>query len=137
MKLKWDEKMRINIGFMDQEHQELMVAIEDTLANVDFMIPDEESIDKFINLEERMKNHFSHEELLMREYGYPDLNQHISSHLKILLKLEKFKELFYTTGLNQNQLRRIEQNVNFLFKNHLLEEDRALERFVHSNPKVK
>jgi len=130
MLVKWNEKMRIGIEFMDKEHKELLQEVQDVLESVDFLIPSEEDIDKYLVLEAMILKHFDHEELLMRQYHYPKIDEHIDNHNKILEKIERFKALFYTTGLNEKQLSHIESEVNYSFKAHMLEEDKELEEFV-------
>jgi len=132
MQVKWNEKMRVGIEFMDKEHKELLQEVQDVLESVDFLIPSEEDIDKYLILEAMILKHFDHEELLMRQYHYPKTDEHIDNHNKILEKIERFKAVFYSTGLNKKQLQHIESEVNNSFIAHMLEEDKELEEYVNS-----
>lgn len=132
MYVKWDERLELGIDFMDSEHKELIEEIDEVLETVDFKVPTDEGIERFYLLECMILIHFDHEELLMRQCEYPAIEEHLESHNRIVDKMNRFKEVFYTRGLDETTLERIQTEVRYVFKNHLLEEDRQLEVFVHS-----
>jgi len=131
MHVKWDDRLTLGVDFMDQEHKDIIEKLEDVLQTLDFNAPSESDIKKFMAFEEAVTNHFAHEELMMHQYGYPKLEVHAKAHEKIVRKIVKYKEMFLTTSIDQTMLERIESDVAYIFKLHLLEEDRELEVFVH------
>lgn len=136
MSIKWDKRFEVGIDFMDHEHEEIINKMLTVVSNIDFELPSDEDIDLYIEFEEMVARHFNHEELLMRQYAYPDMDNHIEAHRNILTRISRFKEKYYTTGLNESDLKRIDSEVNYLFKLHLMEEDRELEVFVHEKMKT-
>ncbi len=131
MHVKWDEKLELGIAFMDQEHKAIIETISKLMSTLDFSQPNEEDVDSFEAFEEQVIAHFYHEELLMRQYKYPEFDSHAEAHKKILDRIDRFKKKYCRTGLNKTDLERIQSEVKFLFRMHLLEEDRELEGYVH------
>ena len=131
MQMKWDERLELGIAFMDQEHKEIIETIAKMLATMDFEKPNTKDVDIFEAFEDQVIMHFYHEELLMRQYKYPRFESHVEAHKQILERIDRFKEKYCRTGLNNTDLERIHSEVKYLFKNHLLEEDSDLEGYVH------
>lgn len=131
MHLKWDKRLELGITFMDQEHKEILETIAKLLTSIDFANPNQDDVKSFEAFEDLVIAHFYHEELLMRQYKYPAFDTHIEAHKKILQRIDRFKEKYCKMGLNKTDLERIHSEVKYLFKMHLLEEDRDLEGFVH------
>lgn len=131
MHVKWDERLHLGVDFMDEEHRAIIEKLEKLLQRIDFEAPSEEDTDVFIEFEDTIVNHFAHEELMMHQYAYPKLELHVQAHSKILEKINRYKELFLTSGLTEQVMERVEADVAYIFKMHLLEEDRDLEVFVH------
>ena len=136
MSIKWDKRLKLGISFMDTEHEDILNKMKRVIENIDYQLPSDEDVDKYIELEEMISLHFNHEELLMRQYTYPDMNDHLKAHEKIQTRISRFKEKYYTTGFDESDLKRIDSEVNYLFKVHLLEDDRDLEVFVHEKMKI-
>jgi len=116
---------------MDTEHQEILTEIQAVLGLVNFKVPCQGDIDRFISLEGSILNHFNHEELLMRQYAYPKLEEHLLEHQRMMSKVRRFNELFYTTGINEKQFQKVEHDIEFWFKIHIFEADRELEMYVN------
>lgn len=131
MSIKWDERLKLGIEFMDIEHKMIMEKMISLMKSIDFDLPSDDDADRFYEFEEAMALHFEHEELMMRQYTYPDIEKHLKSHNRILDRINRYKEKYYTTGFEESDIKRIDSDVNYLFKMHLLEEDRDLEVFVH------
>ncbi len=92
MHVKWDEKLELGIAFMDQEHKAIIETISKLMSTLDFSQPNEEDVDSFEAFEEQVIAHFYHEELLMRQYKYPEFDSHAEAHKKILDRIDRFKK---------------------------------------------
>lgn len=96
---KWGPEYCINVEQIDSQHEQL-VEWNNELANVNTGENNDAIIGKVLkNLVEYMQTHFSVEEKLMREIGFPELTQHITLHKKlatevtaILIRLKKGKK---------------------------------------------
>ncbi|MBB6479578.1 bacteriohemerythrin [Spirochaeta isovalerica] len=90
MFIEWkDEKFGLGISTIDTQHREL-ITITNQLHNiVDRENHQKEAIRILKQLYAYTSYHFTSEEALQKEYGYPDLNGHIATHRSFK---EKIKE---------------------------------------------
>jgi hemerythrin-like metal-binding protein len=88
---KWDNEYSVNIFVIDNHHKKLF-DIMNSLYALMAEGADDDSIIKIINeLLDYTNYHFSEEEKMMEQVGYPELNQHRQLHRDFIAKLEEAK----------------------------------------------
>ena len=89
--MHWSPNLSVGIDFMDNEHQELMVAINQ-LHELLSSGQQERLADSLTELLRQTREHFEHEENTMREKGYRHLTHHKHLHDALLEELEEFRD---------------------------------------------
>ncbi len=90
----WDEAITTGVSSMDTEHQlqvNLVNALEEVLRDGGERELAEQT---FAQLVEFTLVHFHSEELVMRLYGFPELEVHAAAHLKLLEQVESIMERY-------------------------------------------
>ena len=126
--IDWDNSYRTGHHMVDRQHQELFRMVNDLhrsiLAGQGRQVLNS-TLEKLVNY---TVQHFSAEERLMREVGYPSTSDHMAKHIDLatrvseLVGMYKSGEVVLTITLSR-----------FLadwLKNHIKEDDMALIQFV-------
>ena len=84
----WRDSYVIGNASIDSEHQHLF-----KLANDFFEANDKlKKIDCAMRLFKYTREHFDHEEQLMRDIGYPEISAHVQQHTHLIGKLNEVAE---------------------------------------------
>ncbi|MGB0696520.1 MAG: bacteriohemerythrin [Rhodospirillaceae bacterium] len=127
-KFVWIEAYRVGHPVVDADHQGLFALINE-LDQADIT---DGLLGEILNrLEDYAKNHFAREEELMRQGGYPDLEEHMKGH-------RNFEEWVHTVKATYRRAAespfQISDLVNGFLQDwlvhHILEEDMAYRDFV-------
>lgn len=113
------------IKSVDHEHQvqiRLMKLLKRTLENGD----DEHEVSD--QLAEYTRAHFMSEELLMRQYEYPDFDDHVQDHERLL---DWFDEISNRQADRASKLRAL-QEMTAIFLRHIGSRDERLHEFLGS-----
>jgi hemerythrin-like metal-binding protein len=87
--LDWKDEYCVGIDSIDQQHRKLVNLINQLQTAVDYSTGEEferEALDELVNY---TKTHFSYEEGLMSDNGYPDFEPHKAVHEKMIKKVEE------------------------------------------------
>ena len=84
MAIEWDERYRIGDQTIDEEHQELF-QIAGRFLNA---TSQESRRATAAELRSYTKKHFSHEEMLMHDVGYPFIATHVKLHDNLIARLD-------------------------------------------------
>jgi hemerythrin len=100
MAYKWDSKYLINVKILDKQHQELF-----RLLNELYELPNHSGCDENLNrilgeLIDYASEHLDLEEAMMREYHYPETEQHQREHDSFRREVERQLALFKEKKLN-------------------------------------
>ena len=88
--LQWNEFPRMNVEFMDKDHEECLMLIHELLAMMDNAQTDTAAIsDKLALLATHLQHHFAHEESAMEESGFPPYYVHKTEHDSVLQQLQQ------------------------------------------------
>lgn len=88
MSIEWSERYSLGNERIDLQHQELL-----QLAGVAIGTQDKASYQLAVmQLYRHFRIHFADEESLMREVGYPEVNEHCSLHLAMITRLNEISE---------------------------------------------
>ena len=87
--VEWKNEYSVGIDSIDKQHKTLINLINQLNTAVDYSTGDEferEALDKLV---EYTKVHFSYEEGLMEQNGYPDFAAHKAQHVEMIKKVEE------------------------------------------------
>lgn len=116
--MQWDKTMSVGEDELDDQHQQLIILINEAYESI--QRHDEHMMSELIDkMRDYARMHFSYEEELLRQQGYPDLDDHIASHDKFSSDVDEFqKNQFERTNLSQ-----IFVYLSRWLTSHIMEED--------------
>jgi hemerythrin len=123
MAIEWDEKYRIGNDAIDGEHRELFGIANRFLKATGI----EETHAAALELRLYTKEHFRHEEVLMREVGYPLTATHLRLHADLISKLDDIESKIQNGELHQVDK---EEFINYRFIKHIAAMDAPLVVYV-------
>lgn len=132
MDIKWNDKISIDHGVLDEEHK-IFIDIANKFIHQDKKFSDLNQARKFlVDLKEHLLLHFKNEEDYQREIGYSNMVAHHEQHQSMLFFLDEIINKI-DNGKN-DQLHVIDKLTtklltDFLVK-HMLEEDMKMRDFV-------
>ncbi len=127
VQVEWDESLSVGVQDFDDEHKILIGMINDlhdAVLNHDRTL---DLSDVLKSLGDYVKVHFSHEEKLFRELGYPDAETHCLEHATFVGEIDLF-----WNGLEKGQGTLSMQIIQFLKEwlvNHIQKSDKAYTEF--------
>lgn len=88
MALKWSESLATGHQQIDEQHQSIFQSLEhlETAVREDRAMY---AVYAITRLTHYVQNHFAAEEALMRQHGYPGIEQHIAEHEKLRSKVRE------------------------------------------------
>lgn len=92
--IAWKDEYNTGIAAIDDEHRELVSAINRLHEELDGAGMRRTVISFFEDLKKEIAAHFTHEEVLMRERGYEELGRHKADHDRLLEELTDIKEAY-------------------------------------------
>jgi len=87
--LQWKSEYSVGIDSIDQQHKKLVNLINQLQTAVKYSTGEEferEALDELVGY---TKTHFSYEEGLMEQNGYPDFDAHKAQHVKMIKQVEE------------------------------------------------
>ncbi len=90
--IAWKAIYETSIVTLDNEHRELIVEINRLYEAIRDKREAEVLEGILTMLEKYTVDHFEHEEQLMSQYGYPDLEEHKKVHRDLIQTVEELKE---------------------------------------------
>jgi hemerythrin len=116
--IKWDDQLSVKNAKIDSQHQTLITMIND-LHDSMMAGKGKEVMQKTIQgLVRYAKEHFSTEEQMFLQYGYPDAANHQKEHKKFIEKIDEFSNDFSAGKIGLSI-----EVMNFLsdwLKNHIM-----------------
>ncbi len=89
MAIEWLERYILGDAEIDAQHQTLFALVNELLAATE----KSHVTDAVANLFKHTRDHFAHEEAVMRRMNYPGLRTHVEQHNTLLSKLGNASEL--------------------------------------------
>ncbi|MDH5613304.1 MAG: bacteriohemerythrin [Gammaproteobacteria bacterium] len=87
--LPWKDEYSVGIESIDQQHKKLINLINQLQTAVKYSTGEEferEALDELVNY---TKTHFTYEEGIMEQNGYPGFESHKSQHVRMIKKVEE------------------------------------------------
>jgi hemerythrin-like metal-binding protein len=92
--IKWNDELSVDNIIIDKQHKELFRLIND-FYNAIVEKKGKEATQRAIeDMEDYIKTHFTSEEIMMKNAGYDDLEQHLKEHKFYVEKVRDLRERF-------------------------------------------
>lgn len=126
---QWREEFKVNIHSMDTHHKRLF-EIANSILESQRHDSDRSRLEKaFDALFEYTKYHFRCEELLMKQYGFPQYDEHVAHHKDMLLKVRAVgKKIGASKSLKEIDFKLF---LEAWLVSHLLSDDRKYGTFLN------
>jgi hemerythrin-like metal-binding protein len=96
--LTWRDDFNVGVAKFDEDHKHLVDLINelhDAMSRGKGMSALESVLDRLLDYS---RSHFKSEEDLMREHGYPELEEHAADHQKLLERAESYRDKLSNGG---------------------------------------
>ena len=139
-KFDWDPDLETGIEIVDEQHRKYFVLLNSYLEKTSGPLSDSNQffdlLEKFSFLHQYAKEHFSTEELIMQEAGYPEFESHRDEHLYFERHVEELYEQLKVEGFSQELAREANYYIIEWFVDHIREADMDLVEFLHNKISV-
>lgn len=85
----WKDAYNVGIDSIDQQHRKLVNLINQLTTAVDYSTGENFEREALAELVDYTKTHFSYEEALMEDNGYPDFEAHRAQHKAMIAEVDK------------------------------------------------
>jgi len=124
-------ELKSHVKEIDEQHQWLFDLIN-AFDSVGKGIHSDDEIEEMLTgLNEYVAEHFTYEEGLMVESGYPDFDWHHNWHRGYILKLERLKEEFILNGVSEEFDYILREFVEKWIVTHIRNVDTSLGTFIN------
>jgi len=126
---KWCADRSVGIDEIDDDHRRLIMFL-DNLFTACFAGQGPQVLKKILGeLMQYTRQHFSHEEDVMRRIGYPDLEDHRSMHAELVTELDDIIEQFEISNSHELSNKTLQFLEDWL-THHILIEDKKIGKFI-------
>ena len=123
--------MSVDLVSIDAEHQVLI----DLLNRFGEFLERGESVDAarelFDDIVEHTVAHFAHEERVMRNIGYPELDKHLKQHATLVENASALREELKSAS-DLSQLTPVTVFLNHMVLKHMMESDTYIRAHIHA-----
>jgi hemerythrin-like metal-binding protein len=95
--INWSDSLSVKVSSVDEQHKKLFDLINSFYEGISQNQNKETMLKLIMGLKSYTVTHFTHEERLLRQAGYPDFNNHKKQHEDFIKKVNEFQEK-YTSG---------------------------------------
>lgn len=124
----WKSDYSVGIDSIDRQHKKLVNLINQLQTAADYSTGEDLEREVLDELVDYTRTHFSYEEGLMEQNGYPDFKPHQAQHIKMIRKVEDI-----LTEYEQNHAVAMQDAVDFLrdwLINHINDTDKQYSEFL-------
>ena len=136
--VEWSIDLETGIETVDEQHRQYFNLLNHYLAKATENTSDSEQafdlLEKFKFLYEYAEEHFSSEEAIMKEAGYPGYESHRQAHLYFLEHLEELYARMKTQGFSMSLGREVNYYIIEWFVEHIRRTDKKLAAFLKAKP---
>lgn len=120
--LEWREEWNSGHSMLDKQHKELFRMANCASDIVPIAMENKDTVLEHIDgILSRIKDHFEHEERILEDIQYADINMHIDEHKILLKRALKLREAYENDLITQNNL--FVYIFDEVIVNHMLRED--------------
>lgn len=91
-KLEWSPRLNLGIKQIDDQHKRLVKLTNNLMSAIQSGVADDLLVGFCMELVEYTEFHFRDEEMLMREVGYPHIDEHSTAHRTLEGKVREYHE---------------------------------------------
>lgn len=139
-KFEWDTDLETGIDVVDEQHRRYFVLLNNYLEKASETLSDRNQffdlLDKFNFLHQYAKEHFSTEELIMQETGFPEFESHRDEHLYFERHVDELYEQLKANGFSLELAREANYYIIEWFVEHIRKADMDLVEFLHNKVSV-
>lgn len=128
--IEWTPDLAVGLKVIDDQHKELYCRINQLMEACNQGKGRETVTDTLNFLEGYIVTHFGNEEQYMRQYAYPDFNEHQRNHAYYINSLTKLKEILALKGPGLELVITTNQVVIEWLTNHIRIMDTKLAAFL-------
>lgn len=130
--IAWSERLSVGVAPMDEEHRRFIARVNEVNKAI-VESEDKETVARRMHLMlAEAEQHFSHEEKLLAQWGYPQTDAHIAAHAEIRAQFERVMKQFAETDISFVwALKGL--HVKQLLVEHLLKEDMKYRDFLRAH----
>ena len=118
--ISWNDSFSVGVATLDAHHQQLARLINQLTECMASSMQSEKMVDILTALIQYAEYHFEHEENLLAEAGYADLDEHRKEHMQFC---EVIAETCYGVTLGIVGTRELFSYLTQWWRNHILHED--------------
>ena len=100
MTFQWQKQYEVGEASIDEKHRDLF----DLANQITHHLTHDELVNRIMLLYRHTREHFSDEEKLMKQQGYPDYDRHVADHDEMLAKLVAKSDDFRTGNISETQV---------------------------------
>jgi hemerythrin-like metal-binding protein len=122
LQFAWNEEMSVGIPEVDEDHKRFISLINDLNRSIMSRMASSEIKQYLQAIIDDAEKHFAKEEVLFKEWQYPDAEGHAKIHAKVLHTLDEIKKQFIPYGHDSDW---VDAGVKIkkLLVDHILKED--------------
>lgn len=134
--MMWKDKYRINVGLIDQQHEELFKRVSDFLQVVQSKEPWEVKVGKvketMVFMQDYVESHFADEEAYQEQIQYPDLENHRRVHSKFKEGIYDYVKIFESEGYTKELVQEFGAKLMTWLIMHVGKMDQKIGEYVRS-----
>lgn len=129
--MKWSENLSVGVELIDSEHKTLINAINDLFDACGKGLGRKKVSETLAFLQNYVVTHFSDEEKLQKECGYPDYINHKKLHTEFIANVDKYSKRLETEGTSIALVADFNGFVSNWLIYHISREDKKIGQFIN------
>jgi len=126
---KWCEDLSVGIDEIDQDHRRLITCLDNLFTACSAGQGPVVLKDILACLMQYTREHFSHEEDVMRRVGYPGLDEHREMHIELVSELDDIIDEFTISNSHELSNKTLQFLEDWL-THHILIEDKKIGKYI-------
>lgn len=122
LEIEWKEGMSVGIPAIDEDHKRFIALVNGFNKAVADRLPLPEIKQRLRDIMDDAEQHFAHEERLLKEWHYPDADDHALKHLQIKNTLQNVVGSFILNDTG-NEWIVAGLKIKQVLTNHIMDED--------------
>ncbi|MFC1742575.1 bacteriohemerythrin [Candidatus Riflebacteria bacterium] len=102
--LQWTEDLNVGCEQIDEQHKILVAMINVLINSLEGIIAKEFLLVSLTGLEDYARVHFETEELYMKKFSYPEIEEQKIEHRNFIIKVAEFKKRFEDDELKLHEI---------------------------------
>jgi hemerythrin len=136
MAMQWDPRLAVGVPIIDQQHQELIEALNRLLAAMAASKGAQEVRSLLDFLGDYVVTHFAAEEQLMARHRYPGAAEHREEHAAFVAEFKALHADFVRAGPTTGLVIKLNGRVCQWLREHIAGSDKKLATFVNRVPQA-